>query len=100
MEPLNAAVLAIIPEKRPNSADPLARRYTCDSSPGEGVAAGEMQPLPGDDVLLRQPRLRRASCWGRRAGRDFQGWKAGDECFTAGKIQQDQMVPVNYGRLW
>ena len=41
VEPLNAVVLAIIPEKRPSSADPLARRYACDSSPDEGAATGE-----------------------------------------------------------
>jgi hypothetical protein len=41
VEPLNAAVLAIIPEKRPNSAALLARRYTCDNSPGKGAAIGE-----------------------------------------------------------
>lgn len=33
--------MAITPEKRPNSADLLARRYTCDSSPGEGATTGE-----------------------------------------------------------
>ena len=87
MEPLNAAVLAIAPEKRSNSADPLARRYTCDSSPGKGAAAGEMQPLPGDDVLLRQPRLVATGEFQWTASRvGFQGWKAGDECYTAGKI--------------
>ena len=41
VEPLNATVLAIVPEQRPNSVDPLARRYTCDSSPGKGATAGD-----------------------------------------------------------
>lgn len=57
--------------------------------------------LPDQDVLLRQPRLvARDEFLGRRAGRGFQDWKAGDECYTAGKGQQDLIVPVNHGRLW
>lgn len=41
MELLNAVVLAMIPEKRPNSAALLARSYTCDNSPGKGATTGE-----------------------------------------------------------
>jgi hypothetical protein len=50
--------------------------------------------------LLRQPRLvARDEFLGRRAGRGFQDWKAGDECYTAGKGQQDQMAIVNDGKI-
>ena len=41
MEPLNAVVLVVVLEKRPYSADPLARSYIYDSSPGKGAATGE-----------------------------------------------------------
>lgn len=41
VEPLNAAVLAMIPEKRPSSAALLAKSYTCNSSLGKGAATGE-----------------------------------------------------------
>ena len=67
--------------------------YTCDSSPGEDAAAGENVNAArlGCSAAPTAP-------WGNsdRGGR----LKAGDECYMAGKGQQDQMVPVNYSRLW
>ena len=53
VEPLNAAVLAIIPEKRPNSADPLARAILVTAVQIKAQPLARMQTLPGQDVLLR-----------------------------------------------
>ncbi len=41
MEPLNAVVLVVVLEKRPNSRRSVGESYTCDSSPDEGAATGE-----------------------------------------------------------
>ena len=95
-------VLAIAPEKRSNSADPLVRRYTCDSSPGKGAATGENADAArvGCFTASTAPRSNGRVPGDGEQGGGFQSWKAGDECYTAGKGQQDQIVPVNHGRLW
>lgn len=57
MEPLNAAVLAIVPEQWPYSADPLARAILVTAVQVEAWPRVRMRTLPGHDVPLRQPRL-------------------------------------------
>ena len=57
VEPLNAAVLAMIPEKRPSSADPLARAILVTVIQMKAQPLAKMQTLLGEDVLLRQLRL-------------------------------------------
>lgn len=50
-------VLAIFPEKRPNSVDPLARAILVAVIQMKAQPLAKMQTLPGEDVLLRQLRL-------------------------------------------
>ena len=58
VEPLNAVVLAVILEKRPNSARSAGESYilvTAVQMKAQPLA--RMQTLPDQDVLLRQPRF-------------------------------------------
>ena len=91
----------VFPEMRANSGDLSARSYTGDSSPGHRAATGDRSDAarPSGSAAPTAPRGGGSAPGGRRAGRDFRDSEAGDEGYTAGKGQQDQIVPVNHGRF-
>ena len=74
VEPLNAVVLAIIPEKRTNSAALLARAILVTAVQVETQPLARMQTLPGQDVLPRQPRfIATGEFLGTASRRGFRG---------------------------